>query len=75
MLSLEPGAFEDWHPSPDPQYLIVLQGFAEVEVSDGELRQFGPGSVILMEDTGIGHTTRTVGSENHIGLMIPKSLD
>ncbi|MDT8397472.1 MAG: hypothetical protein RQ899_02525 [Pseudomonadales bacterium] len=71
LLMLEPGAFEDWHPSPDAQLLLVIQGISEVGVSDGEVRQFGPGSVLVMEDTGKGHTTRTVGSENHVAILIP----
>jgi hypothetical protein len=50
------------HPSPARQLVIVLRGVAEVEVSDGEVRQFGAGSVIITEDlTGDGHITRAAG--------------
>lgn len=52
----------DWHPVPRKQFNLVLRGEVEVEVSDGEVRRFGPGSLILGEDTeGKGHLTRVVG--------------
>lgn len=73
LMMLQPGAEEDWHPTPSAQYLVVIQGISEVGVSDGEVRQFGPGSLVLMDDaTGKGHTTKTVGDEDHIALLIPK---
>lgn len=65
------GVFEDWHPTPNAQTLIVVQGEVEVGVSSGDVRRFGPGDVVMMEDNqGKGHTTRTVGEVPHIALMI-----
>ena len=65
------GVFEDWHPTPNAQTLIVVQGEVEVGVSSGDVRRFGPGAVVMMEDNqGKGHTTRTVGEVPHIALMI-----
>ena len=50
------------HLAPCRQFIVGLAGEAEVEVSDGEPRRFGPGSVILVEDTtGKGHRTRKIG--------------
>ncbi|MCX6385293.1 MAG: hypothetical protein NTV40_01430 [Solirubrobacterales bacterium] len=50
------------HVAPARQFLVALAGLTEMEVSDGEVRQFGPGTVVLVEDvTGKGHTTRRVG--------------
>lgn len=73
MLVLQPGAFEDWHPSPASQMLVVIQGEAEVGASDGELRTLTPGTIFVMDDNvGKGHTTRTIGNVPHIGMMIPK---
>ena len=40
-LSSPSGWFGDWHPAPRRQFIFVLQGNLEVEVSDGETRQFG----------------------------------
>jgi quercetin dioxygenase-like cupin family protein len=73
MLVLQPGTFEDWHPSPASQMLVVIQGEAEVGASDGELRVLTPGTIFVMDDNaGKGHTTRTIGDVPHIGMMIPK---
>src|SRR5687768_4825385 len=38
MLMLQPGAFEDWHPSPASQLMVIIQGEAEVGATDGEVR-------------------------------------
>jgi len=57
--------FGDWHPTPKRQVFFYLSGEIEAEVSDGEVRLFGPGSIILVEDTtGKGHTSRVVGKDN-----------
>jgi hypothetical protein len=59
------------HPAPRRQLVVHLRGEAEVAVSDGEVRRFGPGSVVLVEDiTGKGHETRRVGDEPRETLMI-----
>jgi quercetin dioxygenase-like cupin family protein len=60
---LEAGYTSDWHPAPRRQFVLVLSGAAEVTVTGGETRTFGPGSVFLVEDTvGKGHQTRAVGT-------------
>ncbi len=72
LLRLKAGAFEDWHNAPRAWYLIVLQGTSEVTTSDGQVRQFGPGSVVLLDDTtGKGHQTRALGKIDHIAAVIP----
>ncbi|MGW6929326.1 hypothetical protein ACWGE0_04615 [Lentzea sp. NPDC054927] len=44
------------HVAPRRQWLIVLTGKAAVTVSNGERREFGPGSLLSFEDTeGEGH--------------------
>ncbi len=51
----------DWHTSPQKQYIILLDGEIELEVSDGEKRFFKDGDVILVEDVkGKGHRTKAV---------------
>lgn len=61
----------EWHPTPRKQFYIVLAGEVECTVSDGERRVFGPGSIVLLEDThGKGHVTRVVGSEDVVAAMI-----
>jgi hypothetical protein len=72
LLRLKAGAVEDWHNAPQAWFLIVLQGASEVTTSDGQVRHFGPGSVVVLDDTtGKGHQTRAVGKIDHIAAVIP----
>ncbi len=69
--SVLPGWESEWHPAPKRQFMIYLSGTIEAEVSDGEIRQFGPGSITLVEDTtGIGHKSRVIGSEKVVTVVI-----
>ena len=62
-LQLPPGWFQEQRPAHNHRWLCVLSGVMDVETSDGEVRRFGPGSVLLVEDTsGYGHRGRVVGS-------------
>lgn len=71
-LLLKRGAREDWHRAPRRMWLIVVQGAAQVTASDGEVRRFGLGSVLLMDDAaGKGHITQAVGRVDHIAITIP----
>ena len=50
---------DTWHTTPQRQIFLVLSGIGEIEVSDGEVRRFGPGSIVLLEDiTGKGHRNK-----------------
>ena len=60
------------HNAPYALFIVGLRGTFSIEVSDGEVRTFPPGSVVLVEDTtGKGHTTRRVGDEPRATLMAP----
>lgn len=53
----------DWHTAPQRQFIVLLDGQIEIEVSapSGERRRFGGGDVLLVEDTfGRGHRTRSI---------------
>jgi quercetin dioxygenase-like cupin family protein len=53
-----------WHPAPQRQYIIMLEGELEVEAGDGTKRLFSPGDILLVEDTtGRGHRSRTTNNE------------
>jgi len=70
----EPHYFEDWHTAPRKQYVITLSGRGEIELSDGQKVQLGPGSILLADDlTGKGHISRGVGPEERISLVVPVS--
>ena len=57
----EPQYDYDWHNAPARQYIVLLDGRIELEVSDGESRIFAGGDILLMEDiTGKGHRTRHI---------------
>jgi hypothetical protein len=61
----------EWHPAPRRQFYLMLSGEVECTVSDGERRVFGPGSIVLLEDTtGKGHVTRVVGSKDVVTAMV-----
>ncbi|TFH46730.1 MAG: cupin domain-containing protein [ANME-2 cluster archaeon] len=69
--SVLPGWESEWHPAPKRQFMIYLSGTIEAEVSDGEIRQFGPGSITLVEDIfGKGHKSRVVGNEKVVTVVI-----
>jgi hypothetical protein len=56
------GWYGDWHPAPRRQFLMYLAGEMAAETSGGEVRRFGAGSVLLVEDTtGKGHRSWVVG--------------
>ena len=70
-LSVLPGWESEWHPTPKRQFIIYLSGIIEAEVSDGETRQFGPGSITLVEDTGgEGHKSKALGNDKIVLAVI-----
>lgn len=63
-VSVPSGEVADWHRAPRRQFAFILTGRLQVQVSDGEVRTFTPGDVVLLEDTeGEGHLSRSVGGE------------
>ena len=68
----QPGNFIDWHPAPRRQYVITLEGQAEVGLGDGTKRIFSAGDVLLADDlTGRGHTTAVYGDKQRVSVAIP----
>ena len=66
------GRFQDWHPAPRRQYVIILSGQLEIGLGDGSKHVFGPGDARLVEDiTGQGHTTATYGDQPCVTATIP----
>ena len=65
-------SFSDFHNAPRRQYVVIMSGGMEIEISDGTTRQLVPGDVLVAEDlTGKGHITRGVGTEPRISLAVP----
>ena len=72
VISSPPGWHGDWHPAPRRQLMFVLSGELEVQVSDGEVQRFGPGAVVLVEDTnGKGHVSRVIGTDRCYMVNVP----
>jgi hypothetical protein len=70
--SVPPDYFSDFHNAPRRQYIIIVEGGMEIELGDGSVHQFGPGSVVLAEDlTGRGHITRNVDGKLRISAQVP----
>jgi len=67
-----PSHRSSYHSVPRRQYVITLSGQVEIETGDGTVRRFGPGDVMLAEDTtGRGHITRVVGDQPRHYVFIP----
>ena len=69
------GAAAGWdsppHPAPARQYIVMLRGTVRATVSDGEMRTFVPGDVVLLEDTsGEGHRTFIPGDADWLALVV-----
>lgn len=60
-----------WHNAPRRQYIIMLEGSVDVEIGDGTVRRFGPGDVLLAEDTtGHGHISRAVNNQPRKSIFV-----
>lgn len=60
-----------WHPAPRRQYIIMLSGAVDVEIGDGTIRRFGPGTILLAEDTtGRGHISRAVDGQPRRSIFV-----
>lgn len=69
-----PDRTNDWHTASRRQYVITLRGRGEIELTDGRKIRLEPGRILLAEDTtGRGHLTRTIGGEDWIAVVAPKS--
>jgi quercetin dioxygenase-like cupin family protein len=74
VVSSPAGWHGDWHPAPRRQLMFVLAGELEVRASDGAVRRFRPGDVLLVEDTsGKGHVSTVVGDERCYMANVPLS--
>ncbi len=67
----DPGYDYGWHVAPQRQFIVLLDGAIEIEVSTGERRILRGGEILLMEDTtGKGHRTRHVEPKDRHSIFI-----
>jgi hypothetical protein len=66
-----------FHTPPGRLLAIWLDGYAEFETSDGQVRRVTAGKAVLVEDThGKGHISRhPPEGQNLILVMLPSGLD
>jgi|SRR5919108_2216284 quercetin dioxygenase-like cupin family protein len=61
-----------WHHAPGRYAVFTLSGAVDIEIGDGTVRRFGPGDILIAEDTtGQGHGTREVGPEPRVSVFVP----
>ena len=61
----------DSHPVPQRQIFFILSGEIAGQVSDGEVRHFGAGSIVLGEDTkGKGHITWVISETDVLTALV-----
>jgi quercetin dioxygenase-like cupin family protein len=72
-VELPDGLDQDWHTAPNRQLVFVLSGTLEVETTEGEVRRWGQGSLVIADDTkGKGHRTRVLeGTAKLVFLRLP----
>jgi len=65
------GWVSDLHPSSGRHLFVVMSGNWEITTSDGEIRTFSTGDVLLVEDTtGKGHASRVISGEPSLALLV-----
>jgi hypothetical protein len=74
VLGAPAGWTGDWHTSSARNLFFVLSGEWEIEASDGEIRRFGPGNILRVEDTtGKGHASRVISDSDSLAGMVQLS--
>jgi quercetin dioxygenase-like cupin family protein len=71
-VSFPPGWRSEHHHAPRRQFLVFQAGSAKLQTSDGEIRYFQAGDVLLAEDTtGNGHSSWNNGEDTVSAVQIP----
>jgi len=61
----------DWHCGPRRQFVVFLDGWVEITVSDGERRRLPAGSTVLVDDLhGRGHVTEHEPGDRRVLLLV-----
>ncbi len=61
----------DFHPAPQKQFIVLLDGEIEIENGSGQKRRFSAGDVLLVEDTtGRGHKTKSIDGKLRRSIFI-----
>lgn len=61
----------DFHPAPQKQFIVLLDGEIEIENGLGEKRRFSAGDILQAEDTsGRGHKTKSIDGKLRRSIFI-----
>ena len=61
----------DWHVAPRRQYVVHLDGDAQITASDGQMRTITAGEIVLVEDvSGKGHLSKYAGGRPYHCLFV-----
>lgn len=61
----------DWHNAPQRQYIIMLDGAVDIEITDGTVRRFSTGDILFVEDTtGHGHKSKAVNNQSRTSVFV-----
>lgn len=61
----------DFHPAPQKQFIVLLDGEIEIENGLGEKRNFKAGDILLVEDiNGRGHKTKSIDGKLRRSIFI-----
>jgi len=73
----DPGQQIDFHNAPQRQFVVTLEGVAEIECGDGTTARLGGGDILFADDTtGQGHITRDIeGPRRSIFVPVPDDFD
>ena len=59
------------HPVPKRSVFVTTQGEYEVTASDGDVRKFPAGAVLILEDTwGVGHRTSIISDVDVVVMIV-----
>ena len=68
----ETAGLADFHNAPNRRLATWLAGHTEVGLGDGSTHRFGPGDLVIFEDTtGQGHTTRVSPDTITVFILLP----
>ena len=71
-IRFSPAWIGELHPAPTRQFLALMSGAVEMETTDGTVRRFRPGDLVLLEDTsGKGYLTTNIADGVSTFLVVP----
>ena len=70
---LDTAQLTEFHNAPNRRLATWLAGHTEVGLGDGSVHHFGPGDLVLFEDTtGRGHTTNVADGTTTVFILLPE---